>query len=1198
MALGNFFLILLESLGYIETLNFFSLFDDNVSMNTFKNKTIFFIFSLLITSCVPDSLTKFKEDSVIREEPAEVVSDVIFKDEEDNVITASEMIPPTSLSYTDKIFIAGETDALAPDSSGLNDITPISSTALQDNAYENYLPRYTITPSLPTGLFLNPKTGYISGTLTSATPVVMYVVTLTYRDPSTLTDTTLTEGTLYISAEEKIPDDFRITFGDTITTKRMGLKLENSSRFKLAGVTKIAALSGAQGDILSYDDDDFVYIDITSAAVNFKSGDLVDNSLTYISKETSVLEEIFYFETSEITPNIELKPLASSLSALSNATNNVTYEISPDLPSNLSLNSTTGIISGYVTESQSSTEYTYTIKNNSFSKSYAFNLAIVNPPTLLAYSNLKVFQVSNASRFKVGNNITSSPIAPSIEFGKGIVRYVIDAATDYLVVEVTEESAFKKDQAIDNASTFLATEAIILDTPESLTSIIQVADASGFSDYNNIGAALPSHIICQTDNASSLQHGKAVITKIVGNQIFAMQSKGINAGEYPGYFRDNAAYSVLNTTGCDALNIGTTSNSVVQKVWSPSIVAAVDSSAAFIKGLDIISNSLASGYVSKLISATEMELKVNSQTEFDNGQTLDADKPYDAVNATIASIYTNMKFELERGVETNISAFLLKGDDLVFTISPDLPEGLSINQSTGAISGTPTKATSEATYQITAKNVIGSQTIQVNIHVQDFFSILDATAVAPSYIMHKAGQANNYSQCRISKDDIDEYSNNLADTRPIDITCFLEGGELDIYDLGVKVQAAAGPSVCEFINYEPYYFMQYKPAKTANTSFAVMDSVSCDFSAMNQGDIYLNSALAVADIPDGTDFDFKGAASRISVDSEKDLCQALYEDGSINCDTGKVTFTTYSVGTDLNDSDADPDTIDSECSYTETGTRVVQCSGKISACIGGPIKDLLTDQQISDGIRYKITPSNSGIAEEYAISSPSTLGHDTNKYIVNEFTNYQCTTPGAASQYLINSDGLINYANEVNTIADYIDPVKGSNPFYTFNCLDSAREIKARVRLIIREWDRNFKQEDQIDSFIPGNVLRNTDASDLLGNPYNEYFDWTNGKLADSGLGHTPSYTACNAAGTFSNGAQALSGTFAGVALERTVTGTGTFFTEELGVGNIITLGGTPYTIRQIVDDQELIVNEVITTGFAGVAGTKRSITHFPGDDL
>jgi len=52
-----------------------------------------------------------------------------------------------------------------------------------------------------------------------------------------------------------------------------------------------------------------------------------------------------------------------------------------------------------------------------------------------------------------------------------------------------------------------------------------------------------------------------------------------------------------------------------------------------------------------------------------------------------------------------------------FTVSPALPAGLSLNPSTGAISGTPTAVTSSATYAVTASNSAGSATTTLTISV-------------------------------------------------------------------------------------------------------------------------------------------------------------------------------------------------------------------------------------------------------------------------------------------------------------------------------------------------------------------------------------------------------------------------------------------------------------------------------------------------
>ena len=62
-----------------------------------------------------------------------------------------------------------------------------------------------------------------------------------------------------------------------------------------------------------------------------------------------------------------------------------------------------------------------------------------------------------------------------------------------------------------------------------------------------------------------------------------------------------------------------------------------------------------------------------------------------------------------------------------YTVSPALPAGLSLDASTGAVSGAPTTATAQATYTITATNSAGSTTATLTITVNSFtvFSLLD-----------------------------------------------------------------------------------------------------------------------------------------------------------------------------------------------------------------------------------------------------------------------------------------------------------------------------------------------------------------------------------------------------------------------------------------------------------------------------------------
>jgi hypothetical protein len=52
-----------------------------------------------------------------------------------------------------------------------------------------------------------------------------------------------------------------------------------------------------------------------------------------------------------------------------------------------------------------------------------------------------------------------------------------------------------------------------------------------------------------------------------------------------------------------------------------------------------------------------------------------------------------------------------------YTVSPTLPAGLSLNSSTGAISGTPTAVAVQATYTVVARNSAGSTSAMIQVTV-------------------------------------------------------------------------------------------------------------------------------------------------------------------------------------------------------------------------------------------------------------------------------------------------------------------------------------------------------------------------------------------------------------------------------------------------------------------------------------------------
>ena len=90
--------------------------------------------------------------------------------------------------------------------------------------------------------------------------------------------------------------------------------------------------------------------------------------------------------------------------------------------------------------------------------------------------------------------------------------------------------------------------------------------------------------------------------------------------------------------------------------------------------------------------------------------------------------YSPNSFTLTKGTAmTTVTPTTSGGSVTLWSVSPSLPAGLSLDSSTGAISGTPTAITSSAVYTITASNTGGSDTASVTIEVND---------VAPSSVAY------------------------------------------------------------------------------------------------------------------------------------------------------------------------------------------------------------------------------------------------------------------------------------------------------------------------------------------------------------------------------------------------------------------------------------------------------------------------------
>jgi hypothetical protein len=120
----------------------------------------------------------------------------------------------------------------------------------------------------------------------------------------------------------------------------------------------------------------------------------------------------------------------------------------------------------------------------------------------------------------------------------------------------------------------------------------------------------------------------------------------------------------------------------------------------------------------------------------------------------------------------NLIPTISGGDSLNYTIIPALPEGLSLNTTTGVISGMPTIISSPTTYVVTASNSVGATSFEMVITVND---------IAPSSLSY-----NNVQQVFFKNDPI------------VNLIPTISGGAVSSYSIspalptGLSINVATG----------------------------------------------------------------------------------------------------------------------------------------------------------------------------------------------------------------------------------------------------------------------------------------------------------------------------------------------------------------------------------------------------------------------
>jgi hypothetical protein len=350
-----------------------------------------------------------------------------------------------------------------------------------------------------------------------------------------------------------------------------------------------------------------------------------------------------------------------------------------------------------------------------------------------------------------------------------------------------------------------------------------------------------------------------------------------------------------------------------------------------------------------------------------------------------------------------------------------------------------------------------------------------------------------------------------------------------------------------------------------------LSTAECNAQANLETNLSKTQAAGSNVIPDGHAVDQSGlvaAASRQSqlLTTPQQLCHFDYSSGSAsgngkNCDEGGFNITTISWT--KNETTGAISRFES--------AEYHSCEGSVLNCIGGPIKQtklaekftwgrLITKAEKDKELKIKYTlpklmekrEANYDIvnfrrglaAKELNFKNYDALNSTTNwditgseikrfdptlmeNYAINRvwhggglnIVNYsdiksfidglgQAAVPFAADPFLgINPDAILA-GNQISTQIWSVNPTYRVSPFYVFSCLDKNSETKARIKMVIRDWDRafpstssslelisdfgNFSSSSAIEPRLQDVLLTSAEVDDdpSLGNMYNDSLDW------------------------------------------------------------------------------------------------------------
>lgn len=512
------------------------------------------------------------------------------------------------------------------------------------------------------------------------------------------------------------------------------VEVQDSNGAPVAGVRVDATISGASGSIA------------TNATANSSGIANICYTGTAVGSDTVSLSANGFTSSTVVTWTLAVPNISYSPSTLSLGTNvamptlsptnsggiSTNWTVSPALPTGLSINATSGAITGTPTTAQSSTDYTITATNATGSGTATISITITAPfITSISYTGspfaLTLDTATTTIRPTVVGTFPTWSVTPGLPSGlvfntqNGEITGTPDRVTaiDTYTVTATNSSG--------NATTTIRLSVVPL-APNITIS------PSTYTFYKDIA------ITSITPRNSGSPATSWAITPSLPAGLSLNQTTGSISGT-PSAISSSASYTVTatNTTGSSTASFTmsvTTSLPAPTISYSPAeIIAEVNTaistlsptntggtatnwsiSPALPTGLSI---SSANGRINGTPTGTAASASYTITASNSTGSSTTTITVVVNAAAVAAPNITYSATTLTANVGTAITALTATnsgGSVTTWSISPTLPAGLSFNAANGTISGTPTASTASATYVVSAAN--SQNTTRTNITIE------------------------------------------------------------------------------------------------------------------------------------------------------------------------------------------------------------------------------------------------------------------------------------------------------------------------------------------------------------------------------------------------------------------------------------------------------------------------------------------------